>query len=33
MNISIDENTKQALRDMLQEKNKDAVRIAIKGFG
>jgi Fe-S cluster assembly iron-binding protein IscA len=33
MNISIDDATKNALRDMLKEKNKDSVRIVIKGFG
>lgn len=33
MNISMDDSTRSALRDMLKEKNKEAVRIVIKGFG
>lgn len=33
MNISLDDAAKNELRDMLKEKNKDAVRIVIKGFG
>jgi len=33
MNIVIDESTKEALLENLQKRNKDAVRLAIKGFG
>lgn len=33
MNIALDQDTKQALKDMLQEKGKEAVRLVIKGFG
>jgi hypothetical protein len=33
MNISMDDAARNGLRDMLNEKNKDAVRIVIKGFG
>jgi hypothetical protein len=31
--IAIDGATQEALKDMLKEKNKSAVRIVIKGFG
>lgn len=33
MKITIDDNTKASLSKALQERNKEAVRIAIKGFG
>lgn len=33
MNVTIDESTKEALLDNLKKRNKDAVRLAIKGFG
>ncbi len=33
MNFSINDNTTEALKKALKEKNKTAVRIFIKGFG
>ncbi len=33
MNIIIDDNAKEALRANLEKRNKNAVRLAIKGFG
>ena len=33
MNISFDENTKEALNKQLIQKNKSSVRLLIKGFG
>ena len=33
MNISFDENTKNALNKQLLQKNKSSVRLLIKGFG
>jgi hypothetical protein len=33
MNISLDDTAKNALRDTLKEKGKDAVRVVIQGFG
>ncbi len=33
MNIIFDENTKKALKENLNTKNKSAVRLIVKGFG
>jgi len=33
MDITIDSSTKEALLENLKKRNKDAVRLAIKGFG
>jgi hypothetical protein len=33
VNIIIDDSAKEALRDNLEKRNKNAVRLAIKGFG
>lgn len=33
MNIIIDDSTKEALLDNLKKRNKEAVRLAIRGFG
>ncbi|SUY45655.1 Uncharacterised protein [Clostridium putrefaciens] len=33
MKFNIDDNTSMALKKSLDSKNKDAVRIVIKGFG
>lgn len=33
MNVIIDDTTKEALKQNLEKRNKDAVRLAIKGFG
>jgi hypothetical protein len=33
MDITIDSSTKEALLENLEKRNKDAVRLAIKGFG
>jgi len=33
MNISFDENTKNALKKQLLQKGKSSVRLLIKGFG
>jgi hypothetical protein len=33
VNIIIEDNAKEALRENLEKRNKSAVRLAIKGFG
>jgi hypothetical protein len=33
MNVIIDNSTKEALLENLQKRNKNVVRLAIKGFG